>query len=63
MIFESLFGEATNARMKKYAIEFCHHICHFGSVKTISFMAPLLYQAFVKIISNKKEVYVSSALL
>ncbi|XP_065070071.1 proteasome adapter and scaffold protein ECM29-like isoform X2 [Rhopilema esculentum] len=55
IIFESLFGEETNARLKKYAVEFCHHLCLFGSEKTMSFVSPLLYQAFIKIISDKKQ--------
>eukprot|EP00112_Aurelia_sp_Birch-Aquarium-sp1_P025455 Seg846.4 transcript_id=Seg846.4/GoldUCD/mRNA.D3Y31 product="Proteasome adapter and scaffold protein ECM29" protein_id=Seg846.4/GoldUCD/D3Y31 len=55
IIFENLFGEITNSRLKKFAIEFCHHMCQYCTDKTMAFVSPLLYQAFIKIISEKKE--------
>eukprot|EP00794_Sanderia_malayensis_P008163 gene8163-9036_t len=55
IIFESLFGDVTNNRLRTFAIQYCHHMCQFSSDKTISFASPLLYQAFIKVCNNKKE--------
>lgn len=55
VIFEGLFGDDVIAKIKHFALEFIHHICHYCSEKTMTFMAPLFYQALSRVAMDKKE--------
>ena len=56
IIFESLFGSATNARLMEYSLQFAYQLCVKTTDKKIGFMAPLLENALEKLLTQSTNV-------
>ena len=59
VIFDSLFGTTSNAKLRVYAVQFVHHVCLCSSDKVLSTIGPMLLSGMNKLIAEKKEVGVT----
>ncbi|XP_047125888.1 proteasome adapter and scaffold protein ECM29 isoform X1 [Hydra vulgaris] len=55
IIFECLFGNESNLKIKHFTVDFIKHICIHGNEKTMEVLSALLYQALSKVSMNKSE--------
>ena len=56
IIFEALFGEVTNMRLREYSLQFAHQLCVKTTDKKIGYMAPLLQNALEKLITQSDDL-------
>ena len=56
IIFEALFGEVTNMRLREYSLQFAHQLCVKTTDKKIGYMAPLLQNALEKLVTQSDDV-------
>lgn len=55
VIFDSLFGGNTNAKLQTIALQFVHHVCTSASTHNIVLMAPVLLTALNKTVNQPAE--------
>ncbi|XP_068677297.1 proteasome adapter and scaffold protein ECM29-like isoform X3 [Montipora foliosa] len=55
IIFDSLFGNEPNSKLRLYAVQFVHHVCLWSSVKVITMMGPVLLSGMTKLIGEDKQ--------
>ena len=58
IVFEVEQGERQNQakqKLKKFRIQFIHHLCEFSSDKVISIISPILLSTLLKLIANDDE--------
>ena len=56
IIFESLFGEITNMRLREYSLQFAHQLCVKTTDKKIGYMAPFLQNALEKLLKESDDM-------
>ncbi|XP_033636669.1 proteasome adapter and scaffold protein ECM29-like [Asterias rubens] len=55
VIFDCLYGNNTNAKLKTFAVQFVHHLCDTCSTSRMQPMGPILLSGMGKLISEAKD--------
>ncbi|XP_038067101.1 proteasome adapter and scaffold protein ECM29-like [Patiria miniata] len=55
VIFDCLYGNNTNAKLKTFAVQFVHHLCATCSTARIQPMGPILLSGMGKLITETKD--------
>ena len=56
IIFESLFGQEPNIKLRVFAVQLVHHVCLWSSDKVMGMMGPVLVNGMTKLIEEDKQV-------